>query len=478
MKYMIEKEQKERVRKRVKALIKEGKKKEARALACRIVSCKPTNQQLKEKIEYYNKYITKKELKIEFEKVSDVLKTIEKVLFKVPNKKFSPRVKIATALYTATPFTWDVVIKDIMRESMAIPSNLRKLLKRISKKEPKLKKELFKYSTKAEYRIGYNADGLEKHKKLREQREREQWYEDYGVEAKPFVKWAGGKRQSLFKMKYFFPTDFDTYFEPFVGGGAVFFNLYNYYKKRDFRFSAILNDINPELINCYINIKDPNLLEELISRLREHELEHSEKYYYAIRELDRDPAKFKKLGKVEKAARFIYLNKTCYNGLYRVNSKGQFNVPIGKYVDPLIADIGTLRAVHKALNKASIFCGDYIEVLKEYAMENDFIYLDPPYQPISLTSNFTQYSKDGFSEKDQKKLASVFYELDVRGCKVMLSNSHCDFILDLYSDYNIIPIDSNRSINSDSSKRGAVKEVIIMNDYKTRVKTLDKFTGV
>jgi DNA adenine methylase len=477
MKLMIEQEQKKKVRKRVKKLIKEGKKKEARALACKVVSCKPANEQLKEKIDYYNKYITKDELKIEFEKVSEILKAIEKVLFKVPGKNFSPRVKIATALYTATPFTWDIVIKDIVRENMAIPSNLRKLLKHISKKNPKLRKEIFKYSTKAKNRIGYNAEGLETHQKLREQREREYWYK-YDSEAKPFVKWAGGKRQLLYKMKHFFPTDFDTYFEPFVGGGAVFFNFYNYYKKKDFRFSAILNDINPELINCYKVIKDPELLEELISMLREHELQHSEKYYYSIRELDREPKKYEKLGQVEKAARFIYLNRTCYNGLYRVNSKGQFNVPVGKYVDPLIADIRTLRAAHKAFDKASIFCGDYIEVLKEYVMENDFIYLDPPYHPISLTSNFTQYSKDGFSESDQRKLAGVFYELDLKGCKVMMSNSYSDLILDLYSEFNIIEIDSNRAINSDPSKRGSVKEVLIMNDYKTRVKTLDKFTGV
>jgi len=474
---MIEKEQKKEVRKRVKALIKEGKKHEARALACKVVSCKPTNQLLKEKIDYYNKYITNQELKIEFEKVSEILKTIEKVLFKVPDKQFSPRVKIATALYTATPFTWDIVIKDIIRESMAIPSNLRNFLKHISKKSPKLRKQIFKYSPRTKNRIGYNTEGLEKHKLLREQREREYWHEHYGTEAKPFVKWAGGKRQLLYKMEYYFPTNFDTYFEPFVGGGAVFFNLYNYYQGSDFRFSAILNDINPELINCYKVIKDPDLLEELISLLRHHELEHSEKYYYSIRSLDRDPKKYKKLGKVEKAARILYLNKTCYNGLYRVNSKGQFNVPIGKYIDPLIADIRTLRAAHKALDKASIFCGDYIEILKEYALENDFIYLDPPYHPISDTSNFTQYSKEGFSEKDQRELAGVFYGLDLKGCKVMMSNSHSDLILDLYSGYNIIEIDSNRAINSNSSKRGSVKEVLIMNDYKTRVKTLDKFTG-
>ncbi|MHA1232725.1 MAG: DNA adenine methylase [Candidatus Helarchaeota archaeon] len=269
---------------------------------------------------------------------------------------------------------------------------------------------------------------------------------------RPFLKWAGGKRQLIPQMSKYFPKKFKKYIEPFVGGGAIFF----YLLPRD----AILIDINSELINTYKVIK--NNVQDLIISLKKHKNEKA--YFYKIRNLDRDLKIFKNLSDVERASRTIYLNRCCYNGLYRVNSKGQFNVPFGKYKNPNFCDERNLLAVHKALKNAKII-NDSFEKCLDFAERGDFIYLDPPYVPISNSANFTSYTKDNFGKKDQIKLYNVFKILDERGCKVMLSNSYNDFILELYKDYKINILQAKRVINSDATKRGEINEVLIINEY-------------
>ncbi len=267
---------------------------------------------------------------------------------------------------------------------------------------------------------------------------------------KPFLKWAGGKRQLISQMDPFFPIKFNKYIEPFVGGGAIFFYLL---PKR-----AILMDINQELINVYNVIK--NNIKELINSLKKHINE--QEYYYKIRNLDRDPSIYESLTNVEKASRTIYLNRCCYNGLYRVNSKGQFNVPFGRYKNPQFCDEKNLIAVHKALKNVEIVNASFEKCL-DFAEKDDFIYFDPPYVPISSSSNFTSYTKDNFGREDQIKLLDVFKALDERGCKVMLSNSYNDFILDLYKGYKINILQAKRAINSDAKKRGEIRELLITN---------------
>ena len=266
---------------------------------------------------------------------------------------------------------------------------------------------------------------------------------------KPFLKWVGGKRQLLKQIDPFLPKSFNKFIEPFVGGGALFFYL--------LPETAILIDNNPVLINCYQMIKYE--IDPLVESLQGHKNEAE--YYYSIRGVDRS-SDFSKWTNVQKAARIMYMNKCCFNGLYRVNSKGYFNVPFGKYKNPKFLDEENLRAIHDVLQSVTIQNGSFSQCL-DYAEKNDFIYFDPPYYPITKTANFTSYTKDNFSEKDQIQLAKVFKKLDKRGCKLMLSNSYCDFILDLYSDFNIKKVYAKRAINSDASKRGAVKEVLVMN---------------
>ncbi|MCM3033670.1 DNA adenine methylase [Niallia sp. MER 6] len=267
----------------------------------------------------------------------------------------------------------------------------------------------------------------------------------------PFLKWAGGKRQLLPEIKKYIPKKINTYYEPFIGAGAVLFDLQP--KK------ALINDINSELINTYKVIRDDvdNLLEELKKHINEQD------YFYEIRDLDRTP-KYKDLSDVEKAARIIYLNKTCFNGLFRVNSQGQFNVPFGKYKNPQIVNEIVLRAVNHYLsnNEVTILNGDY-ETAVANATKGDFVYFDPPYDPVSDTSSFTGYSLDGFNRDAQIRLRDVFVELDKRGCKVLLSNSATDFIKDIYSDFNIEIVSASRNINSVASKRGKIDEVLVMN---------------
>jgi len=274
----------------------------------------------------------------------------------------------------------------------------------------------------------------------------------------PFVKWAGGKTQLLSKLDKFFPKQITRYFEPFVGGGAVFFYLVS---KKNQKFDSFLIDINNELIITYNVIKTN--VDELIHILKKHEKEYKKSpidYYYMLR------AEIKPSNDVERAARFITLNKTCYNGLYRVNKNGLFNVPMGRYKNPLICDSSNLRNVSILLNYSNtiIEVGDYTTIL-EKTQKNDFIYLDPPYHPISKTSNFTSYTNNGFTDKDQIELSKIFKKLSDKGCLILLSNSNSDFIRELYSEFKeyIYTIKAQRNINSNALKRKDHTELIIRN---------------
>ncbi|MHA1264066.1 MAG: DNA adenine methylase [Candidatus Helarchaeota archaeon] len=266
----------------------------------------------------------------------------------------------------------------------------------------------------------------------------------------PFVKWAGGKRQLLKQFDKYLPYNYKQYIEPFVGGGTIFFYL--------LPENAILIDINEELINCYRVIRDK--VDALIELLQHHRNEKN--YFYQIRNVDRFPEIFKQWSDVERASRTIYLNRCCFNGLYRVNNRGQFNVPFGKYTNPKFCDEENLRAVHNVLQNVEILHADFMKCL-DFADEGDFIYLDPPYQPLSETANFTSYTKEGFDEEAQLKLFDVFSTLNERGCKVLLSNSYTKFILELYKNFKIVTVQAKRAINSDATKRGNIKEALIMN---------------
>lgn len=268
-----------------------------------------------------------------------------------------------------------------------------------------------------------------------------------------FVKWAGGKTQLLSQFKKFFPEKFKGYLEPFVGSGAVFFYIKQKYTPK----KIIISDNNEDLINAYIVVRDH--LEELIGLLKKHKRNHSKEYYYKIREMDVD-----NLSNVEKAARFLYLNKTCYNGLYRVNSKGKFNVPFGRYKKPNIVNEENLKRAHKLLQGVEIKHQSYEKVLDDAEVE-DFIYFDPPYYPLSKTSNFVGYTKEVFLEDEQMKLARVYKKLDRKGCLVMLSNSNTEFIKKLYSydGFKIFKVKARRAINSDARKRGPIDELVILN---------------
>ncbi len=267
----------------------------------------------------------------------------------------------------------------------------------------------------------------------------------------PFLKWVGGKRQLMPAINELLPNKFSTYYEPFVGGGAVLFELQP--KK------AIINDFNTELINTYIVIKENP--EELIEDLKTHINEAN--YFYDIRALDRHDA-FENLSNIKRASRVIYLNKTCYNGLYRVNNSGEFNTPFGKYKNPNIVNDVTIRAVSKYLNSndIKIINKDFESSLKNIR-KGAFVYFDPPYDPISKSSNFTGYVQGGFDITEQIRLKNLCDKLDSKGVKFLLSNSATKLILDLYSEYNITFVKANRAINSDSSKRGEVEEVLIRN---------------
>jgi len=278
---------------------------------------------------------------------------------------------------------------------------------------------------------------------------------------KPFVKWVGGKRQLLkqFKKLKFFrlpPNGFNlkksTYYEPFVGGGAVFFDF--------LPRNALLSDMNAELVTTYNVIK--NDVHALIRSLKYHK--NDKEYFLKMRAKD-----LTKMTDVQIASRFIYLNRTAFNGMYRVNQSGGFNVPFGKYDNPKICDADNLLHVHNYLQGIDIKHQDYTKVL-EVAKKGDFIYFDPPYAPLSPTSSFTAYTKDGFGAQQQIELRDAFFELHKRGCYVMLSNSNSDFINEIYGELvkkdksiTLHKVQANRMINADASKRGKIKEVLVVN---------------
>ncbi len=269
------------------------------------------------------------------------------------------------------------------------------------------------------------------------------------VDCKPFVKWAGGKTQLIGEITKHLPNVFNSYFEPFLGGGALFFNLQP--------SRGIISDINPELINVYEVIKLS--VEGLIEDLRTHK--HEESYYYKLRSADRDED-YENWSKIKKASRFIYLNKTCYNGLYRVNSKGYFNVPFGSYKNPKIVDENNLRACSMVLKNIDIILSDFTHIEK-IINKNDFVYFDPPYKPLNKTSSFTKYYNNGFDEKKQIKLKQLCDSLTNIGAYFMLSNSYTEMITNLYKNYNINIVHAKRAINSKGNSRGKIKEVLITN---------------
>jgi DNA adenine methylase len=261
---------------------------------------------------------------------------------------------------------------------------------------------------------------------------------------RPFLKWVGGKGQLLSQYLPYFPQNYSTYYEPFLGGGAVFFHLRPP--------SAILTDINPELVNVYTCVRDA--VEPLVDLLQQHQAQHSPEYYYQIRAEMPENA-------IARAARLIYLNKTCFNGLYRVNSQGMFNVPIGRYKNPLICPSTLLQASSLALRDAQIGIKPFDAVLENADGKRDFVYFDPPYHPLSPTSNFTAYSQFCFGIKEQIRLRDTFRILAQRGVKVMLSNSDCPFIRQLYQDFSIHPVVASRAINVNPQGRGKISELLI-----------------
>ncbi len=274
--------------------------------------------------------------------------------------------------------------------------------------------------------------------------------------AAPVVKWVGGKRQLLSVIEPLLPKRLSLYCEPFLGGGAVLF------ARQPAR--AVVNDLNRDLINLYEVIRDQ--VDALAEDLGKHE--NTPDYFYQIRDLDRDPERYQALSPVEKASRFLYLNKTCYNGLFRVNASGAFNAPFGSYKNPNIVNEPVLRAVSAYFNAARItfFSRDFQQVLEELP-RGAFVYLDPPYDPVSQTASFTGYSKGGFGREEQLRLKECCDSLNRRGIRFLLSNSATPFIRELYSSYEITLVDARRAINSVGDRRGAIQEVLVKN-YGTK----------
>ena len=273
---------------------------------------------------------------------------------------------------------------------------------------------------------------------------------------KPFVKWAGGKRQLIPILNENLPESFGTYYEPFLGGGALLFHILA--ERKDQRCS--ISDLNSDLVLTYTTIR--NRIDELISSLKNHERNYhkdSKSYYYSVRESS-------PRSEIEKTSRLLFLNRTCFNGLYRVNSKGKFNVPLGRYSNPNIVNEGNLRSVSAILqsNKVAIKCQDFESVLRD-AKKDDLVYFDPPYQPVSDTANFTSYTNKNFTYEDLNRLAELCLKLDSKGCKVLLSNSDSKDVADMFSNksWKINRIQANRSINSNSKKRTGHFELLIKN---------------
>ncbi|MEM9137622.1 MAG: DNA adenine methylase [Cyanobacteria bacterium P01_F01_bin.42] len=267
--------------------------------------------------------------------------------------------------------------------------------------------------------------------------------------ARPFLKWVGGKTQLLSVLERRMPTRYGRYFEPFIGGGALFFYLRP--------SQAVLSDVNEALILTYRVIRDR--VEDLIHDLAKHRYE--QEYYYEIRAVDRSPS-FQDWSEVSKASRLIYLNKCCFNGLYRVNSRGEFNVPFGRYKSPNFLDKQNLRACGRSLQDVELRVSHF-SAIESQVRSGDFVYFDPPYAPVSATSNFTSYSKAGFDLMEQIALRDLCQRLDAKGVHFMVSNSSAPLILDIYQAFNVESVMASRTVNSLSSKRGKVPEVIITN---------------
>jgi DNA adenine methylase len=276
------------------------------------------------------------------------------------------------------------------------------------------------------------------------------------ITPKPFVKWAGGKRQLIPILNKNLPKTFGTYFEPFLGGGALLFHMLTERNNQNYNIS----DLNSDLVLSYITIRDK--VDELIISLKNHEKNYqknSKLYYYSIR--SSNPR-----SQIEKTSRLIFLNRTCFNGLYRVNSKGKFNVPLGRYTNPNIVNEENLRSVSNVLqsSKATILCRDFEAVLRD-AKKDDLVYFDPPYQPVSDTANFTSYTNKDFTFNDLIRLSKLCMKLDSKGCKVLLSNSNSKDVTDMFDMkiWKITKIHANRSINSNSKKRTGHFELLIKN---------------
>ena len=291
---------------------------------------------------------------------------------------------------------------------------------------------------------------------------------------KPFVKWAGGKGGLISQLKNFYPFELengkiDKYVEPFVGGGAVLINILQQYDVKE----AYAFDINRDLINCYNTIKEnvEDLIKELEIKEKEFlklESEDRQKFFYDIR-TEYNSSKLEDNYNIKRTSEFIFLNRTCFNGLYRVNKNGEFNVPCGKYKNPTICDAKNLRNLSKLIQNVRFEYGDYRKS-SEYIDENTFVYFDPPYRPLSITSGFTSYTKEDFNDENQKDLAKYFKELDLKNAKLMLSNSNPkntnkddNFFEDIYKGFNINEISAKRMINANAKGRGEISELLITN---------------
>ncbi len=274
----------------------------------------------------------------------------------------------------------------------------------------------------------------------------------YNNSVAPILKWVGGKRQILPEIRKYIPEKFSTYYEPFLGGGAVLFDIQP--------SKAVVNDVNSELINLYQVVKDN--VEDLIVDLSRHENDAA--YFYEVRSWDRDHKIYSELSDIERASRIHYLNKTCFNGLFRVNSSGQFNTPFGRYKNPNIENVEVLRAVNKYFNEANVeFRNTDFEEAVKGIRKGAFVYFDPPYDPVSDSANFTGYDKGGFGKQEQERLKKLCDKLDERGIKFMLSNAATGYIRDLYDNYKIEVIKAKRAINSKGNERGDVDEVLVRN---------------
>jgi DNA adenine methylase len=269
------------------------------------------------------------------------------------------------------------------------------------------------------------------------------------MSTKPFLKWAGGKTRLLPELVKRMPEQYNTYFEPFLGGGALFFHLQPQ--------RAQLSDANSELINAYRMVRDwsPQLCDYLANH------QNTKEYYDHIRNIDRT-AEYQHWGSMQKASRFIYLNKTCFNGLYRVNAKGQFNVPFGNYKNPCVLDTEVLQKCSLALDKARLFHCDFDEI-ETLTQAGDFVYMDPPYVPLSTTSSFTGYTKDGFGFHEHRRLKKLCNRLDARGVQFMLSNSATNSVKGIFAKYRVETITVPRSISASADSRKDVQEVIVRN---------------